>query len=1633
MKKHLELENKKHENLKSSERFSEVSTPEQKKLKKDELKEVSEQVVSFSQSFRDITEQFSKLALGEEVFLVKEVEITATTLSELEKHLASLNIQEKGLENQVGAYTKLSEIAEKNLNDFIPTTSKDISQLKVLIVYASETFSNLKRLKEERKNCIDLYNAQSQKFHEMRLAESGFRTNAEVSEERMKLWSSLYDLKFSIFGLGAIFNAKKIRELKNHVDALSKINSHSDQKYSFSLGFSSEGVSSIAFKKIEKMGDLFSKELEEKGPEQETLFSEVTKGLNKKLIDNTIRKDLAEALALRGRGYSEQLGTKTDREEAIQILEETFDVSMQRSWSDSEPEEDTRKRKELEGRMEGLPYNLRTMIQQRIKKEKANDIWVDFNRGLVRIPEKEWKKERERALLDLQKKIGKTNSSYSSIPYEIGRSISRLYERSDQFTTDVDLERWSVFKSNEIIRHIYGDELLHDYENMLARDILGKMKRCGESSRFEFTYAKNLFALRSVDAAPYLLLNALRVGKDHGKLPFLRSSTQKLEDSTLCLYIQSLSEQDIEKLRAMEIPGLLEVIEAIKNNKDTFDQENFTKTPDGAYIVGPVRSNPAFRQIQNGLEQISNALLLNGDRIDIQYALYTIQVSDSPLGTQADALRELIQKSKKGHLYPEREITVALLARFYRYRSDVEALTILIEHNLLSVPERITVLKHLASSKEVFEQNAKKRSADLEVLKKAFSPDVEAQSKSDEPNERLIAFVAAKNIELDLKPSSSDIAFFFEHLGSLGQGGDDESLVRYSEGVTFTESDAARILKVLSMRVIRPPTLGDNKIFRDFISSFPTGDILTEYNVVSVLAFLEEENFQKNIKKTEKCSDDNWHALLSYYILAEGEMLHLEKENLDKIKMMFSNAHPENRALCLEKLQGEWQEYLKTSGEGLPLRAYMVASVSKRAGGAGDLKHIEGLCTIIAVLEKLRSSEKTAVRTKNEIFQGLEGQEERFARERWSEDDKTAFYNISKSILEAAPSLYTDFLKVFEKMSARELKDFAKEYYPLYQANLVILQNSEGKYNARELVSIRKRLENLCASLEKNTEEKEQTFKHEKKELVDTLQKNIERRLGLLKLPENITDEHIRTMRNGIGYLANIQDSNPTSESVIALSIGLNLNGEWEQFRAGENIDISNYFGGDRLETLKLIIEKRKELFALFDEELGLPTEKLPAFYRMLQEETISSVIGNVQTIDLKLGSVKRSIDDLADPDLYPEKIEKETLVLVKEKGKLVGATLAKTYSETLGKKVAFSEEELVIQQKLKDMYGIREWTPQEVKKLQDAIQTPSLVCGMLRKLEESEVDENIAALQKLLQPSEQVVSIFNTLGEEFKTTSGAMAISQDLAYLENIIVKSGDKLSSDQKKILDEYLGAIRGQMVVLESLYVKAKEYFEKIKKSAHTKTNELLKNRLAEVEKVLYQTQEAVPIVTRATTNLNTIIENMRLCLGCLRKEVNNGTNLTFLDPNKFYLVSQGGKERGSSADEILFFVPVKYASGESEMSFVMDRLYGVKSSDVLIAHVKTVLKKYAALHKNFPEAKLSVLVTDAALASAGLGVNDAQKRITEAFEASLDQTITGPVSVNIPESAFGDHYVEFGNKGARISGERTTAGLRIVLKK
>lgn len=796
-------------------------------------------------------------------------------------------------------------------------------------------------------------------------------------------------------------------------------------------------------------------------------------------------------------------------------------------------------------------------------------------------------------------------------------------------------------------------------------------------------------------------------------------------------------------------------------------------------------------------------------------------------------------------------------------------------------------------------------------------------------------------------------------------------------------------------------------------------------------------------------NENNWHIYLMGYLAQNDDEGWLPEVNPvvgEKLNALFADTN--TRDFCMRMFRESWGDYL--NGESFEDMPFSLAFISSYIGevGAGPLSQMESFSDFICSYREAFAKLETSEIAKSEIFQGVSSIEVRFTKERWSNDERRDFYNTSRDILNADPTLYADFLGLFKEMKPAELRRFAKELLPLYRAKLAMLAKSEAEmvvlpsdrfeeialYNTDDLAAIKRDLE----SFRENLRTESTPFEMQQNTLIVNLKDLFAKKFGIIGIPEEFGDEQIRSLTNVSIYLANLEEKTPDKEVILGFYLALMLDNKWDDFRSGVEIDPKKYLVAEKAEAIVELLDERERLDPLTAEALGIRPEALPEFRKILGQESQNMQVGDVVTIDVKLNNVILNLKGLADMDLFPAPLDRARMQFLKDHGdKPIGAAVGKMMQQLANpaREIHLSDEEQEVQAAIEEILVANEidLTPDTIKThFQDGLKPFATVANILKVVEKSNAEKEIESLREMLKPSGEVVDIFTRLGEEFTTTSGALALSQDLSYLDNLVVKREKDLTDQERELIAEYTGRIREKVVQLQGIYEQIRNKYTGMTREDGDIENVLLETKLKEIDRIINSKATQQTITSIATSNMNDLIENMRECLSCTVQGANNDTNLTFGDSNKFYLYSQSGeKARGSVADQIVFLEPVRTREGQQDLAFVFDRLYGMSTPSVLESQIMTVIKKYRSLKESFPEAKLSLFITQAAIATGGISAEALAFWLMDNLPDTKDRIIDiTELEVDVAESAAGEHYIEFGGED-REAGPRTVSGIRIKI--
>src|SRR3989339_470273 len=423
-------------------------------------------------------------------------------------------------------------------------------------------------------------------------------------------------------------------------------------------------------------------------------------------------------------------------------------------------------------------------------------------------------------------------------------------------------------------------------------------------------------------------------------------------------------------------------------------------------------------------------------------------------------------------------------------------------------------------------------------------------------------------------------------------------------------------------------------------------------------------------------SDRNWLPLFITFINLD-ENTTLKSEEKEKIMALFKK--DKTKDFCLDAVQQLWNNYLQSDEPNkIPFKLSMIAERINNFG-AGPLSQLESLGKFIHTWSQTISNKKITPEILQKIVGGEISTEERFKKGRWNQEDQSGYYHTSGDIIKADAVLFADFLDLFDNFNLTQFKQYLREIYPLYRAQLALLEKGSGghkEYLSEDLDGIKKSIGVFVSDFKERGVE---VFAEKKAILITEIQKIFKEKFGIIKVPEDFSEDTTRSLSNVSVYLGNFHSRTADKETTLGFYLALMLNGQWDSFRRGEEINPDIYLTPEKSAVVKELLTKRKELTPITAERLGITAEEMLRFRSIMQQETQNVVLGKIETIDIKINNVLVNLQTLSDLDLYPDQMDKARLnLLLKYGNKRVGGVVAKLYQEQKnpGRLVQFKEDE---------------------------------------------------------------------------------------------------------------------------------------------------------------------------------------------------------------------------------------------------------------------------------------------------------------------------------------------------------------------
>lgn len=614
-----------------------------------------------------------------------------------------------------------------------------------------------------------------------------------------------------------------------------------------------------------------------------------------------------------------------------------------------------------------------------------------------------------------------------------------------------------------------------------------------------------------------------------------------------------------------------------------------------------------------------------------------------------------------------------------------------------------------------------------------------------------------------------------------------------------------------------------------------------------------------------------------------------------------------------------------------------------------------------------------------------------------SNDEKSHFYSIMSEIIDISWELFSDYLELFNYLKTKDLKKFLSENLNLHNAYLILIKDNDS-LKSEFLEFIKNWIKKLTLNCQTNKDEIQKDYE----DMSQKIMKYAKKEFWIKKMPQELNEEIINNLKNFSIYYWNINEADENKKMLIWLALWLTINWLWTSFRKLEDIDFKEYFDE---ETAGCIEDYREELLRIFWDESFLDDLK------RLQEEKTISTIWQLETIIQVLENIKWHKKNLEDKDNFDAETYKIFVLYKEHKGKLGNALSQKFENLTKWSKIHDESEKI-----LNELWNIS--SIKDIKNIQEKLDIVKIIVSFIDEVDGLWLDEKLKEVNELLMHWENHILTFRKIGENFSSESWIMPIPQDVSYLIELLNSNKDKLSREEFIEVSGYLEKIKEEIGKLYNIFRVIEDIFNN-KFLVKTKWENsdiwvkeifnkfpILKERIErlrnEFKKLSTQNIKEMNILTTFTNSLTIVIENIRWCLWCLKKEVNNHTNLRFTAPNEFFIISRNDLWQKSFADQ-----PVTLVNTDEWHVFILDTLrWEIKSKDIIISNILVLLEKINWLS----DKNIWILLPPNAIEWITLNDTEIIDKINKAwFEITFENDYE--VEADIPNQYFYEPYNEW----------------------
>lgn len=332
-------------------------------------------------------------------------------------------------------------------------------------------------------------------------------------------------------------------------------------------------------------------------------------------------------------------------------------------------EDENQKRKELSEELEGLPYDVRSQIEELVGLQFSKKLLSVFNLDKNFALAKKYRDACSEAQMvqdTLREGLGEGTDRLEYILQNL-QKVDTL--------KDVDHSVLRAVVQCPAYQQSVGAEVVESQATLYEQELRHRVLTGAPHNYDDLPYAHHMYEYDGPDFAPYNILNAWREPGGSGERPFLSDQYGKNHIPEVANYMMRQSDETL-RIVSERNPAIGKIIKLMKEHPDSFHLSTLrVEDKDGQTTF---QDNPVAQEINQLVIEASNELLVSEDRENQLFSITTLEYARGRWDSEiCKNLEKILEESGDDEL---KQKIVEAVGSYVLHSRDIQAIRFIIRN-----------------------------------------------------------------------------------------------------------------------------------------------------------------------------------------------------------------------------------------------------------------------------------------------------------------------------------------------------------------------------------------------------------------------------------------------------------------------------------------------------------------------------------------------------------------------------------------------------------------------------------------------------------------------------------------------------------------------------------------------------------------------------------------------------------------------------------------------------------------------------------------------------------------------------------------------------------------------------------------